>query len=1252
MQHADARFRPTCSNNPLGSRAYARLLGVQICAFTMLLLAAGVAAAVQVTAPASGDWLLQAQVGLAIREYNATASPRGLQAPNRAQGFRAYFDERELRLVARDDDRQLIAAVSVLAQGRQHAMQPPGIAEVRVEASDLTMTWSMLSARFDNSEHGLAAAWTLSQRPEGKGLRLLDLAIGDAAAALHDGGVLLQGAAGALRLGDFAASDARGHRMTLTPTTYGDRVRLAVDDRDASYPITIKLLVTAVADAILEAHQANARLGVSVAAAGDVNGDGYTDVLVGAPDYDSGQVNEGAAFLYLGGAGVFDLVADAQLEADQANAQMGASVASAGDLNGDGYADVVVGAPRYDIDQPDEGAAFVYFGAVGAFNPQADGLLQSNQANAHFAASVDGVGDVNGDGYADLIVGADSYSSGESQEGAATIYFGGVGNAFEPNADGLIESNQANAHLGAAVSAAGDVNGDGYADLLVGAPGYDLGQTDEGVAFVYFGGAGPFNAVVDALLEMNQPNANLGASVAGVGDVNGDGYADIGVGAPNYDNQQNDEGAAFLYFGGAGAFDAAPDAQLEANEAQAHAGASLADADDVNGDGYADVIVGIPGYDNDLLDQGAAFVYFGGPGAFNTMADARLESGGIGALAGSSVASAGDVNGDGYGEVVVGAPGYDNGQNDQGAALIYMGSAAAFDAAADAQLEMQQTASQFGARLAGAGDVNGDGYSDWIVGAAAFDNGQMNAGAAFIYFGGAGTPDASADAQLQSNQAFTYLGASVAGAGDVNGDGYADVLVGAPYFDHGQADEGAVFIYFGNAGTFEPSADVQLEVNQADASFGFAVAGAGDVNGDGYTDVIVGAPNYDLVLGGEGAAFLYFGSAQRFDLVADAQLDGSQAGSALGYSVAGAGDVNADGLGDVVVGAPFGGLGGLIRIFHGGVGVFDTDWDQGLTLLQSGAELGFSVAGAGDVNGDGRDDVIAGAPYFDNGESDEGGAFVAYGNSLSTSDLELNQADASLGYAVSGAGDVNGDGYADVIVGAPNYDHGQTDEGAAFVYLGGDGLMNTVADAQLESDQVGARLGYSLAVAGDLNSDGYADVIVGAPNYDQGQIDEGAAMIYLGNQPGRLVQAMQYRADGSAPVASWGLSQQSNGFWVALQGSSPRGRERAKLLVEACSPGVRFGSVFCNRYLSADWTDLGSGPAGATLALDTSGLGVGNAYRWRARVQYAPVHVTAPGINASAQPSAGPWRRLQSHASGVDIRIGRSDTLLADGFER
>src|SRR4030095_13375966 len=181
---------------------------------------------------------------------------------------------------------------------------------------------------------------------------------------------------------------------------------------------------------------------------------------------------------------------------------------------------------------------------------------------------------------------------------------------------------------------------------------------------------------------------------------------------------------------------------------------------------------------------------------------------------GMSVATAGDVNGDGFSDVIVGAHWYDNGQNAEGRAFVYLGSGGGTGSLASLNMATQQDGAAGGSAVAPAGDINGDGYSDYVVGAPFFDNGQTDEGAGFVYLG---EPDDSSPAiPLEFNQADAHVGSSIAGAGDVNGDGYADVIVGAPEYDNGQNNEGRVSVYLGSATGPATSPAWTVESNKAE----------------------------------------------------------------------------------------------------------------------------------------------------------------------------------------------------------------------------------------------------------------------------------------------------------------------------------------------------------------------------------------------------------------------------------------------------
>ncbi|MEO6255025.1 MAG: FG-GAP-like repeat-containing protein [Ferruginibacter sp.] len=1010
------------------------------------------------------------------------------------------------------------------------------------------------------------------------------------------------------------------------------RFYIQVDTKGAVYPVTIDPLSTT-PGAIVESDQPGAALGFAVASAGDVNGDGYSDIIVGAPGYNSPGVDEGVAFIYHGSALGINTTAAALVESNQDTCSFGVAVGSAGDVNGDGYGDVVVGAPFYDNGEQNEGVFFVYHGSAIGINTTAVVVIESNQAHAQLGFSVACAGNVNGDGYSDVIAGAWLFDDGESNEGVAFIYHGSAAGITATAT--TLQNNQVASNFGIAVASAGDVNGDGYGDVIVGAEDYDNGNTDEGVVFIYHGSGTGINSVAAASVDGNQDFCQFGFSVSSAGDVNGDGYSDIFVGAYLFDSGEINEGAGFIYHGSATGINTTIAALVQSDQPGANLGCFVACAGDINGDGYSDIITGANSYDNGQNNEGAAYVYFGSVAGLNTTAATILESNQAFANFGRGVASGGDVNGDGYSDVIVGASQYDNPDSNEGAAFVYHGSAAGINPLYTTMSEANQPAANLGFSVDGAGDVNGDGYSDVIMGAPYFDNTESNEGAAFVFHGSAAGINPVAVAMMESDQVNANLGFSVAGAGDVNGDGYSDIIVGAPNFDAPQVDEGRVFIYHGSASGINVVAVTTRESNQAGANLGYAVASAGDVNGDGYSDVVAGAYRYDNPQLDEGAAFIYPGSATGINNVVSTIVESNQANAYFGYSVAGVGSVNADGFSDIIVGAILFDNGendeGAAFVYQGAATGINTVAAGMVQSDQVSAFMGFSVSGAGDVNGDGYSDVIVGAINYDNVQTDEGAAFVYHGtaagiNPIAVAILESNQANAYAGYAVANAGDVNGDGYSDVIVGAYNYDNPESNEGAAFIYHGSGAGINPVVAATIESNQTGAALGNAVAGAGDVNGDGYSDVIIGAYGFDNVEMNEGAAFVYHGNSLGmnRRNNLRLYNSNLVTPINNSNFS--IGNFGAGLYARSFLGRAKGKMVWEtrlnynAYSGTPITNSTFFTAQQAA-YTDMGL--TGVELKTVVDKLLGARYTRLRARIKYDPVTAITGQVYS-------PWRNVSS----------------------
>src|SRR3989339_774934 len=318
-----------------------------------------------------------------------------------------------------------------------------------------------------------------------------------------------------------------------------------------------------------------------------------------------------------------------------------------------------------------------------------------------------------------------------------------------------------------------------------------------------------------------------------------------------------------------------------------------------------------------------------------------------------------------------------------------------------------------GISVASAGDVNGDGYNDVIVGAYGYFS---FTGQAYIYYGGASMNN-TADVTFTGAAVSDYFGGSVASAGDVNGDGFADVIVGAKGADGGGVNRGQAYIYYGGA-SMNNTADVTFTGAADNDSFGFSVAPAGDVNGDGYNDVIVGAKDASST---NGQAYIYYGGAS-MNNTADVTFTGVAAADDFGIDVASAGDVNGDGYHDVIVGAYLAGVGdiGEAYIYYGGVSMNNT---ADVTFTNAAdTNIGKNIiASADDVNGDGYDDVMA---------ISDGSAKVFYGGASmdNTADVTFAGADS-----VASAGDINSDGYPDLIVGNSSANGAN---GEAYIYQG------------------------------------------------------------------------------------------------------------------------------------------------------------------------------------------------------------------------
>jgi len=422
---------------------------------------------------------------------------------------------------------------------------------------------------------------------------------------------------------------------------------------------------------------------------------------------------------------------------------------------------------------------------------------------------MDVAGDVDGDGEVDVIVGAQFHDQAGTDAGAAYLVCGPLQGTIDLSAaDAELLGEFDEDHAGSSVAGVGDTNGDGYDDLLVGAGAHDGEGSLRGAAYLVLGpvagtvGLGSANTKIEGEADGDR----AGFPVAGAGDVNGDGYDDVLVAARMNDAGGEDAGAAYLLHGPlpGGQLDlSTADARFVGEAAGDEAGLRLNGGGDLDGDGYDDLLIGAWKADTGGADAGAAYVVYG-PVAGDlslSAADAVLEGEAAGDFAGNPVAAAGDVDGDGFGDLLVGARGNDGADAGAGAAYLLYGPVFGTIplALADARLLGESAGDNAGVRVAGAGDVDGDGLDDLLIGAINRDVGFADAGAVYlVYDAPLGTLSLSSAGAVLTGEG-TDDGASkwLAGPIDANGDGYFDLLISAHRNDAGGTDAGAAYVVLG-----------------------------------------------------------------------------------------------------------------------------------------------------------------------------------------------------------------------------------------------------------------------------------------------------------------------------------------------------------------------------------------------------------------------------------------------------------------------
>lgn|GEM_PF-2629709 len=805
---------------------------------------------------------------------------------------------------------------------------------------------------------------------------------------------------------------------------------------------------------------------------GDLNADGYADAVMAAPAY---GIDQGRVYVFLGTSEGLDVAGATTRAGDAEGANMAVSVAALGDVDDDGYDDVAVGASGEELDA---GRVLLYRGSATGLEDTPTMTLDAPVGILSFGSKVAAAGDVDGDGHLDLAVRGEDEADGT---GRVFVYRGGT-TGLDASSEVELECSGASTFFGTGLSTAGDVDGDGYDDVIVGDSHYSSG----GRAWIYRGSAGGIDATVAQ--EIDKPDSghlDMGAMVAGGQDLNGDGYGDVVVSAPAY---SDDRGRAYVFYGSAELLDLAAPVRLKGEAAYNDFSDTIALVGDVNGDGFPDVAVGASGYDGDgttTTDYGRAYLYTGSVDGIHNVDRIIIEAP-DGATSFGGVAALGDTDGDGLAELALRAPEGEGDYDD--VVYVYAGATTWPDAAATVAWQEESNA-HAGASAAGVGDVDGDGYDDLLVGAPQY---RHATGRALLFLGSAsGLPDTPSWTVVGSEEG-QELGHAVAAAGDVDGDGYDDVLVSSAATADGPA---RVELYRGSAAGLEASPTLALfGEGPAEDEFGWQMEPVGDVDGDGYADVVISALRSDSKVESE---WLYRGSADGLETTGALLYSATSGWESVDIRVAGIGDVDADGDDDVAIGTPYTGDGSLgqVDLYMGSAAGLGTS--PVLTLSDADFDyFGYAVAGVGDVNGDGYDDLAVGV-------WDSGGEIVVYTGSATgisaASAVRIVDRSKSLdffGEDLAGVGDMDGDGYDDIAVSRSAYEL-TTGEvvGAVEILPGGPTGPTDVPLWTFVGDMDHGSFSKDFWPAGDTDGDGLRELVVGCARYQE---DAGQVFLYGG----------------------------------------------------------------------------------------------------------------------------------------------------------
>lgn len=1003
-----------------------------------------------------------------------------------------------------------------------------------------------------------------------------------------------------------------------------------------------------------EGNLSQSLMGYYVNTVGDVNGDGYSDVAVfyrtinpNIQDF----VNFNDSFLY--NFNVYSGNANQTFSnvifsfSTNNNITYLYPTIGHGDYNNDGISDFsfVITPKSKDLHSILDGdTSIIYF----VYGTNSSSLTVSNSFNYiinNNIVNLATVGDYNQDGFSDLVCATSGVHADNNRLSIASrlyVFNGSSSGIFNSPSSILVDSAKhysnyidSNSFYGMVANGV-DINGDGYEEIMSTFPIVIGIDSIRNFVKIYENNSGGlnlnnFNRInLPSFIDISDPRIILN-SVQNIGDFNGDSYSDFGINYTEFENYNIwTQGALIsndlkkknnidIYKG---------NSSSNIIKARSHKFNSLYRSHnffgDFNDDLYSDIIL-----NNGELTDLQHFKLFNNNGIFNTInfsiVDSLYEYNDYNdtvlivkgndsfyfndsiiltptikkSLFGHCANPAGDFNGDGYSDIIIGAPAYTNGQAFEGAFYVIFGRPNGGIGWSNYHVyNAIGPDSGLGHSVTNAGDVNGDGFSDVLVGAheahkvrgelkylEGGTQGYNNLPTYNIYY----SPN-----PLCTPVNFRRLGIKVSSIGDINGDGYIDAIASlGEYYDACSPFNtiGGVVIYLGSSIGYDTLNPIQITGIRNDNNFGERVSEAGDVDGDGFDDFLIGCPRARDINGlnpNTGRVYLYYGDATGVNfartqlLLAPIVLGGTNL-SKFGTSISTAGDINADGFSDIIIGAnsyndptnPASTVGAAFIYFGTNTGLPGATPIPNVSIFGTINNIGFGnwVSCLGDINGDGFSDVsISEYGTLNNSIS------IVYGANLIPSVITpnrqlfaINQDLVRYGLEVSSAGDVNCDGFNDIIIGSPQFrNNGLPNNsfvGKAYLFYGSPiGIGNapiTISDSvQLYHGILNSFFGFSVSGGGDINGDGYSEVLIGSPmaglNISSG---DGKMYTYFGNKRKNNVFRSNFRitssTSNSVPLSNINLGA-TNAYKIVFNYKNYFGGIRSKLIWETQNRQVRF----------------------------------------------------------------------------------------------